>query len=192
MDELSDRELITAYCKDNQEDYLEILINRYLSPVYNFIWRYSNHHLETDDIVQEAFIKAWKNLAKFDLDKSFKVWLFQIARNTCIDHLRKKKAFLFSELDKPDDNFSFADSIADTELSPADLAHNEQLASDLEALLGVLSPDARAVLLLYYQEGLNFREISEVLHCPIDTVKSRARRALLRLREIADKKKLEG
>ncbi|MBI4159946.1 sigma-70 family RNA polymerase sigma factor [Candidatus Wolfebacteria bacterium] len=70
---------------------LELLIRRYLKPIYGFTYRYVGAGQDTEDVTQETFVKVWRNLKKFDQNKSFKTWIFSIAKNTAIDFLKKKK-----------------------------------------------------------------------------------------------------
>ncbi|MEI6553527.1 MAG: sigma-70 family RNA polymerase sigma factor, partial [bacterium] len=75
-----------------------ILVERYAPSVYLFIFKLVGNKEDSEDIVQETFIKAWQKLAKFDTDLSFKTWLFSIAKNSAVDKLRKKKSIAFSSL----------------------------------------------------------------------------------------------
>ena len=95
MKQLSDEHLVSKYLSGEKEA-LEILIRRYLKPVYGFVYKYTGGVSETEDISQDVFIKVWKNLKKFDQVKNFKTWLFTIAKNTTLDFLRKKKMIPFS------------------------------------------------------------------------------------------------
>ncbi len=95
MPDRSDENLVTDYLKGDKKA-LEILIGRYLKPIYNFLYRYTGDVAEAEDITQEAFVRAWKNIRKFDRNKKFKTWIFGIAKNAAIDFLRKKKPILFS------------------------------------------------------------------------------------------------
>src|SRR3989344_5584327 len=118
---LTDEEVIVIY-KNSDEKAFKTLIARYATPLYNFTARLANKN-DASDIVQEIFIKVWKNIGRFDERKaSFKTWIFTIARNTITDFLRKKKSLLFSDLAKParqdlaDGINSFAENIPDENL----------------------------------------------------------------------------
>ena len=73
----------------------EKLLKRYLKSVYNFIYRLASDREVAEDLTQETFVKVWKNLRRFDQTKSFKVWIFTIAKNTAYDFLKKKKTIPF-------------------------------------------------------------------------------------------------
>src|SRR3990167_9964443 len=95
---LNDEEIIALY-KSGEKEAFKNLIDRYTIPLYNFTARLTNR-IDTSDIVQEIFIKIWKNLNNFDREKaSFKTWIFTIARNTVIDFSRKRERLLFSDME---------------------------------------------------------------------------------------------
>jgi len=83
MDE-TDQQLIESYF-DGDEAALAVLVNRYLKPVYNFAFRLTGNQADAEDVSQETFLKAWKNIKKFRADENFKAWILKIARNTAYD-----------------------------------------------------------------------------------------------------------
>src|SRR3989344_2340755 len=97
MNNFTDEKLVQMYLRGG-EKALEELVRRYLPLIYSFSRRYSGNTDNASDIVQEVFIKAWKNLKIFDQNKSFKTWIFTIAKNTALDWLKKKNAVPFSLL----------------------------------------------------------------------------------------------
>jgi RNA polymerase sigma-70 factor (ECF subfamily) len=175
----SDEQLIDLYLK-GEEHSLEILIDRYAGHIFNFIRQYINNSDQAEDLTQDTFVKVWRNIRKFDIKKSFRVWLFQIARNTTIDFLRKKKSILFSELVK-DDGTEF--DAVDESLNPEEILEKKSSEDVVAAALEKISDKYRSVISLYYREGFNFREISEIMDQPLDTIKSRHRRALRQLKK---------
>ncbi|NVN97627.1 sigma-70 family RNA polymerase sigma factor [Candidatus Nomurabacteria bacterium] len=175
-----DHILIKRYL-DGDDNSLKMLIEKYTSSVYNFTSRFVKD-AQRDDITQEVFIKVWKKLGSFDFEKSqFKTWLFTIARNTITDHLRKRKIIFFSSLDKDEENFG--DTIEDETILPDEALQKLQDKELLNKVLNELKEDHRAVLMLHYQEDMNFREIGDVLGKPMNTVKSYHQRALIILRK---------
>ncbi|MCM2338979.1 MAG: RNA polymerase sigma factor [Burkholderiales bacterium] len=177
----TDEELVKIY-KDGEDMALKYLIERYYSPVYNFTLRLVTKE-NTADIIQETFIKVWKNIYKYDIQKSsFKTWIFTIAKNTTTDFLRKKKSILFSDLDENDETFS--ENITDESLLPDEILQKLQDSELLNKKLEKLSLSKRTILIFHYQEELTFDEISKILEKPLNTVKSQHRRALLELRNM--------
>ena len=86
----SDKQLIINYLKGDEKS-LELLIQSYLKPIYSFVYRCTGNTQDAEDVTQEVFVKVWRNLKKFDQRKSFKTWIFAIAKNTAFDHLKKRK-----------------------------------------------------------------------------------------------------
>jgi len=187
----TDQELVVLAQNNNQEA-LKIIIERYTSPLYNFVARLANKN-DAPDIIQEVFIKTWKNIHHFDILKaSFKTWIFTIARNTTTDFLRKKKSLLFSDMpvraggqkDGDENINSFAENIPAEDLLP-DLALQKLQDSEfLNKTLEKLRLDYKEVLILHYQEEMTFEEIGKILNKPLNTIKSQHRRAILELRKI--------
>lgn len=177
-----DNLLIKNYLDGNQNS-LKLLIDKYTSPVYNFSKRFTGS-TQAEDITQEVFIKVWKNLKNFDVDKSqFKTWLFTIARNTATDYLRKKKSISFSSFES--DDFKEED-IVDDNILPDEILQKLQDKELLIKLLEELPENYKLVLTLHYQEDMTFKEIGEVMGKPLNTVKSYHYRALILLKDILD------
>ena len=187
MPNRSDEQLLADYLKGDEKS-LEILIQRYLKPIYSFVYRYVGSGQEAEDITQEVFIKTWRNLRKFDRSRSFKTWIFSIAKNTAIDFLRAKKEVIFSELDAPDGENTFADTIIDSSPLPPELIEREDIKQALAEAMEKISPSYRPVLYLRYNDHFTFREIAEILEEPLDTIKSRHRRALIMLKKLLTEK----
>ncbi|MCX6715988.1 MAG: RNA polymerase sigma factor [Candidatus Taylorbacteria bacterium] len=158
------------------------IVEEYTRPIYNFVYRLCGSREEAEDLTQEVFLKVWKNLGKFDPEKSSKTWIFTIARNTTIDWLRKKKSINFSQMDTAHDE-PFEDGLADIEPLPDEIFQRKELAYDLESALSKIPPDHKMIILLHHTEDLTFEEISIITDKPMNTVKSQYRRALIMLRK---------
>ena len=180
----TDEELV-ARAAGGDDQALEELIARYLREVYSFAFRLVGQQEEAEDVAQETFVKVWRNLKKYNPRFSkFKTWLMRIARNTCVDHLRKQKAVPFSRFEGEEGENALTDEMRSDEPRPDELMALAQDAQMLERALAQLTPPHREVLLLRYQEGLSFAEVSAVTGTSQNTVKSRHRRALHHLRAI--------
>lgn len=173
----SDSILVQAYLKGD-DDALRLLYERHIPGVYNFIARLSPHDIDPEDIVQDAFIKAWRNLKHFDLEKNFKTWIFTIAKNTLLDRLKSNRTVTFSLLEEMKGDEGPEIDPVDQRPLPDEVLQkleSEKYASDL---LSSLKPATRAVVVMHVFEDLSFREIGEILGEPMDTVKTRYRRAM--------------
>jgi RNA polymerase sigma-70 factor (ECF subfamily) len=182
----SDSELVVLYRDDGNETAITTLVNRYVSLVYNLIVRLVGDKGEAEDLTQETFMKMWKALSRFDTNKNFKTWIFAIARNTAIDYLRKKKPILFSRLnsENEDGESRFEDNLADETIMPDEAFEKKESVKGLEKAMQTLSLDERTIIILHESDELTFEQIADVLSKPMNTVKSRYRRALQKLRGV--------
>ncbi len=185
LDSATDGELVKK-AKKGDNEALAILIKRYLNIVFATCRQYLKNSDEADDATQETFVKVWRNLKRLDETRPVKPWFLEIAKNTSLDLLRKKRPLPFVNFESADGTNLLAETLAADGPSPlAELAAEEQK-EIVNKALARLPDKTRKVLELYYNEGLNFREIGEALHKPLHTVKSRHRRALVRLRMLLD------
>ncbi|MFA6252312.1 MAG: sigma-70 family RNA polymerase sigma factor [Candidatus Paceibacterota bacterium] len=182
MDNSSDEKLVEFFLSGEKESF-EVLVFRYFKIIYNFCYRYVGDQNIAEDITQETFVKVWKNISRFDKSKKFKTWIFQIAKNTCIDYLRKKKSIPFSNFENEDGENVFVDNFADNAPLPDEIFRRKDLSDFLERVIGELPVNHKMVILMRYKDELTFKEISEILNESIDTIKSRYRRGIISLRE---------
>jgi RNA polymerase sigma-70 factor (ECF subfamily) len=178
--------LMVRYQRGDREAFAE-LVRRYQRPVYNFVIRQVRHPGTAEDVTQEVFVRVVQNAAEFKHEARFTTWLYTIARNLCIDHLRKQSHRRHPSLDQPAAGASegrpLGDNIADahpsTDVERA-AAASEVQACIVRALEG-LPEEQREVFLLREVANLPFKEIAEVTGAGENTVKSRMRYALDRL-----------
>ena len=147
----------------------DYIVSFYQKAIYSHLYRLVNNADDALDLVQDTFIKVYKNRANIDLDKNFKSWLYKIATNTAYDWLKKKRPKI-EELTENTD-FETIDSI------PSYYNIEQLKILDLVEALKTLKPDSENILRLYYQEGFTYLEISEILNIPINTVKTKISRA---------------
>ena len=141
------------------------LVRQHLPAIYRYAQRFTGNRDTAEDIAQETFVKAWKNLKRYDTSRSFSAWLYAIAQRTAIDYLRKK-----TEEPLPEDILDTAPSMPEI----LDMARRDQV---LAGATAQLPSEYRAVVQLRLQD-LKFHEIAERLKKPLNTVKSQYRRAL--------------
>jgi len=182
MDPRSDTELIHSY-RQGKREALNILIERYLSMIYRFLYRMIGDARAAEDWVQETFVKVWRSLTKFDSSKSFKTWIFSIAKNTAIDYLRKKKELPFSQLES-EEMPDMAETIMDLQPLPNEILAHKDLGHALEKALSKLPAKSRSIVLMHETEDMTFQDIADTMHEPMNTIKSRYRRAMFFMRDI--------
>ena len=179
------QDLIRAY-REGDSHALNQLIERHTRLVYSFSYRLIGSAEGAQDVTQETFIKAWKNLKRYDEKQSFATWILSIARNTSIDWLRKRKSLVFSDMerdDAEDTRDSFEQRIPDELPLPHEVFEMNELGDTLDDALKQISLDRRTIILLRHREGLAFEEIAVIVGKPLNTVKSQYRRALKTLRD---------
>ena len=180
--EPTDDELIESYRSGNEQAF-KALIERYVNPIYVFARRMSGNGEDASDVSQETFVKVWRTIDRYKLTGTFRAWIFAIARNTAIDRLRKKKVPVFSDFETTEGTNSLVDSLSDPETLPATLIKKAEDKGLLESGLSVLSVEDREILTLHYTEEMTFETIGKLLKKPLNTVKSRHRRALAKLKD---------
>lgn len=179
MEQLKDKDVINNYLNGDEKS-LEILIRKYLKPMYGFIYKNVGSNRDAEDITQEVFVKVWKNLNKFDKNKDFKPWIFQIAKNASIDFLRKKKSIPFSNFENEKGQNPLLDRLAGPALQLAEIIDNKNMfAMATESL----SEKEKRIINLYYKNSMTFREIAELFQEPLNTIKSRYRRAIANIKK---------
>jgi RNA polymerase sigma-70 factor, ECF subfamily len=177
----SDNNLIENFLAGNDSAFSE-LVKKYLKPVYNFLCHFVSDREALDDITQETFIKAWKNIKKFDQSRNFKVWIFSIAKNTAFDYLKKKKTIPFSNFIDDEGNNKLENVGDDSILTPEILIRADS-AKILEEKLKEIPDIYRVILIMHYKEDFSLQEIAKILGKPYNTIKSQHQRALGKLRE---------
>lgn len=154
-------------------DYFACLYERYEPRLKRYIHRTARlSEEETEDILQEAFIKLWKNLHAFDPGMKLSSWIYRIVHNETISYWRKQKSFGKDRQVEIDDSFS--DTFSDESVPTAEQVQQEQL---IHEVLDALPLKYKSVLILKFIEGMSYEEISDVLKIPEGTVATRINRA---------------
>lgn len=185
---LHDLELVEQVRAGKTEAYGE-LVRKYQDRVFNTCWRICGHLEEARDITQEAFLKAFENISSFRQQCGFYTWIFRVAVNLALSHRRKeqrRRTVAFGE--DTGRVATQAEGVAGlaaraSASDPADAVGNAELRGVVSHALNALDDDHRAVVVLRDIEGLDYREIGDILGLPPGTVKSRLHRARMALRK---------
>jgi RNA polymerase sigma-70 factor (ECF subfamily) len=163
------------------EEAFADIVKRYQRPVFSIVVRMVRDAGLAEDLTQETFIKAFRALKTYDPRRKLSSWLFTIAHNTTIDHLRRK-SLQTVPLETDGEESDPLDRLpVDGTASPERTAMSRDLARAFEQELQAIRPEYAEILVLRFQEGLAYEEISEVTGLPMGTVKThlfRARRQL--------------
>jgi RNA polymerase sigma-70 factor (ECF subfamily) len=165
-----------------------LLVRRHQSALYNFSLRYLRVQSAAEDVVQDAFVRVVQNAAEFKHEARFTTWLYTIARNLCIDQMRKRALRKHPSLDegKPGeegDGPTLGEQTADHRASVEREATGSELKERIARAVEALSEEQREVFLMREVANLPFKEIAEITGVPENTVKSRMRYALERLQQ---------
>lgn len=179
----TDNNLIQKYL-DGDEAAFSLIVDFYLKPILNFSYKLVGNKKDAEDIIQEVFLKVWKNIRNFDIEKSFKTWIFTITRNTCIDFLRKKKEIPISYFDNKEGGNILEDNLIDEGLKPDEIFIVSENKEIIENALLKISFIQKEVIILRYMNEMTFDEISEILNIPLNTVKSHHNRVLIKMKSI--------
>ncbi len=176
----TDAELVAGALKGSQDAYRE-LVKRFERPVYSLIVRMVQDPAAAEDLAQEVFVKAFRRLSTYDPQWKFSSWLFKIAHNTTIDHLRRgtpETVPLEAEEDDAGGHRSLSAVLADeTVEDPLAAAERRDLGRSLERAISSLRPEYRQAVLMFYAHGASYQDICEATGLPLGTVKTNLHRA---------------
>ncbi len=155
------------------------LMNRYRNSVFHAMFKMVNNRDDADDLTIEAFGKAFRKLPTYAPNYAFSTWLFKIAINNCIDHIRKKRLVTLSMDDTilPDSDREFSHNIRDYEPDPEQSMIHEQKIAHVRRLVEKMSIKYQTMIELRYYEELSYEEIAQELNLPLGTVKAQLFRA---------------
>lgn len=179
----SDQQLVERVQKGDKRAF-DLLVLKYQHKIIAIVSRYIKDNAEVYDVVQEAFIKAYRALGNFRGDSAFYTWLYRIAINTAKNHLvsrRRRPPSSDVDIDEAD-YYDGSEPLRDIESPEGALARDELLAVVNKAIAD-LPEDLRTALTLREMEGLSYEDIAAVMDCPVGTVRSR----IFRARESVDK-----
>ena len=183
----TDQEVVVLAKSGKDAAYRE-LVRRYERPVFSLIYRMVRDRELAEDLAQETFVKALNAIESYRPEFKFSSWIFKIANNAAIDHLRRREHDTLSLDGSP--NAETADAVEATALQVSDRTETpleeleaRELGGAIEVAIGRLRPEYRACILLRHVEGRPYEEIAEMLSLPLGTVKTYIHRARNELRQ---------
>jgi RNA polymerase sigma-70 factor (ECF subfamily) len=165
------------------QDSFATLVRRYEAKLRVYVVQIVGIEEEARDLVQETFVRVWNNLSGYDPRFRFSTWLFRIARNLAIDHLRRRRAVVPLESRENDEGEVILFDPADTRRGPLGDLENSELGRAMAREIQRLPPAYRELVLLRHFVGLAYAEIAELKGMPLGTVKNKLFRAHSVLRE---------
>ncbi|MDA8979986.1 sigma-70 family RNA polymerase sigma factor [Chitinophagales bacterium] len=183
----ADQKLIDKYLVErilNRNDQLAYatLMNKYKKAVYFTVLKMVSNKDDAEDLTMQAFTKAFRSLDKYDNSYAFSTWLFRIASNNAIDHLRKRKLSTTSLdvnifEDDGDQGASVSTTLVDEKADPEEAMLKGQRSAIMREVINSLDDKYKELINLYYFEELKYEEIADQLQIPLGTVKVRLSRA---------------
>ncbi len=167
--------------KQGDQDAFAELVYTFQDPVYNLCYRMLGESGEAEDATQEAFLRAYLNIERYDTKRSFKTWVMSIASNHCIDRLRKRRMHYVSLDDEPT---AAALALSSKDLLPEQATLQNERSELFQDLLLQLDPDYRVAVILRYWYDYSYAEIAETMNTTESAIKSRLFRARKSLAEI--------
>jgi RNA polymerase sigma-70 factor (ECF subfamily) len=184
---VDDKELVTRALEGDESAFWELL-ERFRRPVFSLVYRMIGDREQAEDLAQESFVKAFNNLDSYNPNYRFSSWLFKIANNHAIDHLRRARLATVSIHGSP--HAANAEREEETRIvleshdeSPEQEMLALELGSEIEEAIAQLRPDYRTAVILRHIENRPYEEIAEIMEVPIGTVKTFLHRARAELRE---------
>jgi RNA polymerase sigma-70 factor, ECF subfamily len=183
---LTDQEVVLLARGGREAAYRE-LVRRYERPVFALLYRMVRDRELAEDLAQETFVKALNAIESYRPEFKFSSWIFKIANNAAIDHLRRRELDTLSldgspHAETPEAMQATALQIGARQESPLDTVEAKELGGAIELAIGRLRPEYRSCILLRHVEGRAYEEIAEILDLPLGTVKTYIHRARNELR----------
>lgn len=190
IEKLTDVELI-AKAIGGREDGFEELVRRYQRPITNYVFRMLNDYDSSLDVTQEVFIKVYNSLEKYSSEYKFSTWLYRIAHNAAIDHIRRR-SHNEQSIETENNDGTYQLQIESPQPTPEQDRERSEWRTEIESVVKCLPSVYRELILLRHAQDLSYDEIAEVTCLPLGTVKNRLFRAREMMREIFIKRGFTG
>jgi len=187
---LTDEELV-ARAKAGDLESFNQLVSRWERPIYALAYRTLGREEDARDVVQEAFLRAYRGLKGFKGEAKFSSWLYRITLNLCRDWSRRERRAPIVQVPEGTDPVELADERVQTTESVEDLVARREMSAAVAKAMAELPEEQRTAILLKEYHGLTFQEIASMLDCPLSTVKTRLYQGLSVLRRRLERRQAE-
>jgi len=172
--------------KQGDRTAFEALVEKYKQPVMNVVYRTLRDATEAEDLAQHVFLQVYKSAHRYEVSAKFSTWIFTIARNLCLNEIRRRSRHPADSLDQtgPDDDQPIRQVEDRKSFSPPDALLQGELEQKIEAALAELPEKQRTALLLCREDELSYEEIADVLGCSLSATKSLIHRARETLKQL--------
>jgi RNA polymerase sigma-70 factor (ECF subfamily) len=187
---VTDEDLVARATAGDLESFNQ-LVSRWERPIYALAYRTLGREEEARDVVQEAFLRAFRGLKGFKGEAKFSSWLYRITLNLCRDWIRRERRAPLVQVPEGVDPVDLADAQASPEPSVEDLVADRELSSAVAKAMAELPEEQRTAIMLKEYHGLTFQEIADQLDCPLSTVKTRLYQGLSVLRRRLERRQVE-
>ncbi len=164
---LTDEELVARATAGDLESFNQ-LVGRWERPIYALAYRTLRREEDARDVVQEAFLRAFRGLQGFKGEAKFSSWLYRITLNLCRDWIRRERRAPVVQVPEGVDPVDLADAQASPAESVEDLVARREMSGAVARAMAELPDEQRTAILLKEYHGLTFQEISDMLHCPLE------------------------
>jgi RNA polymerase sigma-70 factor (ECF subfamily) len=186
----TDEELVARANAGDLESFNQ-LVTRWERPIYALAYRTLGREEDARDVVQEAFLRAYRGLRGFKGQAKFSSWLYRITLNLCRDWIRRERRAPLVQVPEGTDPVDLADQRASPTESVEDLVGRREMSRAVARAMTELPEEQRTAILLKEYHGLTFQEIADMLDCPLSTVKTRLYQGLTMLRRRLERRQAE-
>lgn len=176
-------EKLVALCQQGQRDYFDILIRRYMEKAFHIAFNFTRDTETAKDLSQDAFLRAFANIKKFDGRSSFYTWFYRIVVNLCLDHARRRGRVSWQSLDDMGEEPGEQQQLADMTSAPDQEAMAGEAKRKVNATLEAMPKKQRTAFLLRNHQGLSIADIAQVMKTTEGTVRVYLHRAVAALRQ---------
>lgn len=189
-DKFDDADLVVGALGGAEESF-ELLVERYQRPIIAYVYRFLNDYDSSLDVAQEVFIKVYNSLDRYSSDYKFSTWLYRIAHNAAIDHIRRNSRKEHS-IEAENEGGTYQLQLESSRPNPEQDRQRSEWRTEIESVVKCLPAAYRELIVLRHGNDLSYVEIAEITDLPLGTVKNRLFRAREMMREMLIERGLTG